>query len=376
MINLPLYEWYELTKKVSQHLFAFIDIVKDLCDNIDDDDDYFELFFPDFLVRKNGKRCREVITELHEWADDDYMHYLTPLHEYALYHILKLCEDLEAEAKRNGESLFDIVEQRDEMPTDDEHFEAYILNNFHNFDFYYNNIFDDLDFLYVGKIFEIFRVSPANYLQIGTDLERFIELMPEDILKNYQILKQQYTRIEATPSVAESETLLSRTREIIDKFKHGISQRGIYRLLWNDDDTPRDEKAVQLLFFSHLDHYCQTVNIDIAKETETGRGLVDFKLSQGNHQKVLIEIKLASSKKVYHGLEMQLVQYLLSERISDAIYIVVLFHAIDEAIVNVLHEKAAQIKEKHQLNIIIESIDARKNKPSASTLPKGTEFSV
>ena len=50
-------------------------------------------------------------------------------------------------------------------------------------------------------------------------------------------------------------------------------------------------------------------NIDITPEYETGMGPVDFKFSQGEKQKILIEIKLSSNPRYSQGFSNQLEIY-------------------------------------------------------------------
>jgi len=50
-------------------------------------------------------------------------------------------------------------------------------------------------------------------------------------------------------------------------------------------------------------------DIDITPEYETGQGPVDFKFSQGERKKILIEIKLASNLNYVKGYDKQLTTY-------------------------------------------------------------------
>lgn len=53
--------------------------------------------------------------------------------------------------------------------------------------------------------------------------------------------------------------------------------------------------------------YFQTNNIDVLPEANIGRGSIDFKLSRGVNERILIEVKLASNPKLRQGLNLQLV---------------------------------------------------------------------
>lgn len=47
--------------------------------------------------------------------------------------------------------------------------------------------------------------------------------------------------------------------------------------------------------------YFQTNNIDVSPEANIGRGPIDFKLSRGVNERILIEVKLACNPKLQQG---------------------------------------------------------------------------
>ena len=77
-------------------------------------------------------------------------------------------------------------------------------------------------------------------------------------------------------------------------------------LLFDSDGRAKIEKASQLLFFGIADAYCQSNNIDISREPQTGRGPADFKLSRGHNERVVVEVKLSSNGGYLDGLTAQL----------------------------------------------------------------------
>lgn len=132
-------------------------------------------------------------------------------------------------------------------------------------------------------------------------------------------------------------------------------------------DTFKGEKTVQRLFILLADAYCRISDIDLSPEDDYGMGPVDFKLSSGYSRKVLLEVKLAKSSQLMHGLEVQLPAYLKAESTAKGIYIVVMTEQNDDQIVNNFWNKVAanNLSETLRDNIIV--IDARKRK-SASNL--------
>ena len=111
-------------------------------------------------------------------------------------------------------------------------------------------------------------------------------------------------------------------REIVDQFRDLIENKGLWKELWAEDDTPRKEKASQRLFFAVAYSYCKANNIDLTPEADAGNGPVDFKLSRGSASRVLVEIKL-STGAVVHGYETQLEIYKKAEDTERAIFLVV-----------------------------------------------------
>lgn len=117
-------------------------------------------------------------------------------------------------------------------------------------------------------------------------------------------------------------------KSLINEFKSYIEDNAGWTLLRNDNGTGRKEAASQKFFQSTAMVYCRYHNIDLSSEVNAGRGPVDFKFSQGWNRRVLIEVKLARSAKLVHGIDTQLPIYLKSERVEYGVYVVVCY---DEA---------------------------------------------
>lgn len=118
------------------------------------------------------------------------------------------------------------------------------------------------------------------------------------------------------------EELLAITLEICNAYKSLIENNRMYRLLYNDDDTPKDETAAQLLFYSVALGYCKQYDVDLNRESDPGIGEMDFKLSVGSKSKVIIEMKLSSNNTLCHGFEKQLPAYLRAEETEYGVFLV------------------------------------------------------
>ena len=89
---------------------------------------------------------------------------------------------------------------------------------------------------------------------------------------------------------------------IIDRvaaeYKHYIEERRGWKLLWNDDQTEKNEEAAQLAFLGIARSYCQFNNIVVDREVELGRGPVDFKFANGYERRALLRDQEASQRQV------------------------------------------------------------------------------
>ena len=119
------------------------------------------------------------------------------------------------------------------------------------------------------------------------------------------------------------DDVLSIAKEICDRFKSLVEDNGLSRLLYDYTGAPKHESAAQLLFFGIADSYCDANNIDLTKEGNNGRGPVDFKLSRGANDKVVVETKLTSNSQLRHGIEVQLPIYMKQEKTKQAIYLII-----------------------------------------------------
>ncbi|GAB1535805.1 hypothetical protein ADMFC3_14360 [Geovibrio sp. ADMFC3] len=144
----------------------------------------------------------------------------------------------------------------------------------------------------------------------GSLAERVAKEFPKDFSK-YQNRKLDINEVNALVG------------EIINEFKFLVENRDLWRELWDEAlQKHKKEKAAQRLFFAVAHSYCKSNNLDITPEADTGNGPVDFKVSNGYSEKVLVEIKL-STNNLDHGYERQLKIYRDAEQTIFAYYLVV-----------------------------------------------------
>lgn len=122
----------------------------------------------------------------------------------------------------------------------------------------------------------------------------------------------------SNPSIFEIANFLSHY------FKQCIEVHNAGKLLRNNQGKPCREEYAQLLFFAIANLYCKQFNLDLSRETNNGRGPLDFKFSRGN-DKVIIETKLSTNTKLIQGIKTQLRIYMEQEDCTKAIYLVINF---------------------------------------------------
>lgn len=336
------------------------------------DEDYSDIF-PMVIYETKEQQCKKAAKDLYLWSKDYFVHTLTPLHEYALYSIINIASEIEDDYSiHSGESLFFYAmepEIRKEQPEIDEEM-YWVIEDLNDFHFYFENCFQDFDFLDVPLYLSIFKDMPTKKFESQFDvvLADYVDLMPPDIEEEYKYLLSLKELKEEKYEVTIKDDFFIVVKKGIDNFIHSIVNQGSYKLLWSENYKSRDEKAVQLLFMATCYLYFQTNNIDVSPEANIGRGPIDFKLSRGVNERILIEVKLASNPKLRHGLKLQLVKYLVAEEIKEAVFMIIVFEKNEFKKIEELEKDISAINQKYNLNIIITSVDVTNNKLSASRM--------
>lgn len=104
---------------------------------------------------------------------------------------------------------------------------------------------------------------------------------------------------------------------LADQFLHTVENQGAWKILW-EKGTGRHvleeiTQGVANVFF--LGH-CHHKDVQVSRELDVGRGLVDFHFSRGRTHRALIEVKHMDNNKLIHGATGQLPQYMTSEQIA------------------------------------------------------------
>lgn len=115
---------------------------------------------------------------------------------------------------------------------------------------------------------------------------------------------------------------------ICEHFKHLVEHNGLWDSLWiRDSSTEKSvsERAMQRIFLAIALTYCRdgSPDLDIAPETNSGPGPVDFKFSHGSKAKVTVEMKKSQHGRLLHGYETQLALYNKAERTNESIFLII-----------------------------------------------------
>ena len=170
------------------------------------------------------------------------------------------------------------------------------------------------------------------------------------------------TLVQAT----SHDQLMQVVDDIVRQYRHFIEQERGWQLLWNDDGTPKPERAAQLLFLGIVKHYFRANNIVFSREVETGRGPVDFEFATGYRDRVLLEVKLANNGRFWQGLRQQLPTYLAARQIRDGYYLVIIHREDELRRLSDLEQIVRDTAKSSDTNLQFLTVNAIPGKPPAS----------
>ncbi len=154
----------------------------------------------------------------------------------------------------------------------------------------------------------------------------------------------------------------------ICKVKKNIENARGWELLWNGDTHVKEER-VQVYFNEVFQITCESDNVSISREQETGRGPVDFTFSNNFAGRCILEVKLASNQALRNGdFLAQIYEYARGLNVFSSLLVVVGFRLDDSKIMNEVNVKIEVFRQTHN-DFYIQAIyvDASK-KQSASKM--------
>jgi hypothetical protein len=338
---------------------------------------YDEIYATVFPIHKqdNHDYGMNKLKTLHRNIRDDFPHQLTPLDEYVLYHVLYFVFDSSDDgynldciiSKQLTEELVAKIEDRDTVR---------LLRNTHTPYDVIGIIFEDVDFLEVGKIFEIYKENPGVVTEFfHIDLDYYKELMPDDIRAEYEYIKQSITSTSKDKQYEEVSTNVFKKIVInmVQKFKHMVEHKKGHAIL-NTSDGTVNEKGVQVLFNIIANLYLENTNVLVNSEVDTGRGSVDFYFSVGKEHRALIELKLGNHNRYTDGVNYQLPTYLKAEDAEFGVFVLICYSKKQYDESKMLFETASDLSKEYDKDIRFQRVNASGILKSASKIKSESEM--
>jgi hypothetical protein len=266
------------------------------------------------------------------------LHTMTVFHEVGLYHFLDYIRDLREDMPEfdtiyydNEEDRKDLQELCDKLNVK-EMFEGSIKNA-HDLGEFLHDIttmqelcFEDADFDMLPMLSNHRSIGDYSLEEaLGIDFDYYREILPNDIRLR---LEQKY-----------GSSLLQDVMWALEIIENLVAHRGLYKEFWTQG-RPRSESEVQHLLDLYFSmHFKHDEHIDRSREVDTGNGKIDFKFYKTPTEKVLMEVKLASSSYLEKSLTKQLVAYMESERCSEAVYLIICYSEKERTKAKKLYEK-------------------------------------
>lgn len=176
-------------------------------------------------------------------------------------------------------------------------------------------------------------------------------------IKNVQFLVEQLSSQTEFYRVDDNNSFEAAYKRI-QYLKHVIEDNDGYRLFYHNDMPLKREADLQIIY--RLTWYATI--FDVNRETNNGRGPVDYAISKGAIDKTLVEFKLASNSQLKRNLENQVAIYEQANNTKQSIKVIMFF---DQAEFLKVTGILKELKLDTDPNIIL--IDAGKdNKQSAS----------
>ena len=317
--------------------------------------DMIEYYFPKYLYREQYQKCISVFEDLYEWTVDPFWHSLTAFHEVALYHFLIEMKQLYEDIGANFKKIYydkNIIKQIQEYTKQDleemgNEFNIKDLEaHYYDPDFICGDVFEDIDFIQLPTLYNEQKANmPVMAQLLGINLDYYFEILPLDIQKKYK---------------SNHITLTGEVGELFSYLQQRINSGSLSELFW-ENGKPVNEKKIHTIIENMMNAYFIGKGIDISRETLIKNGQVDFKLFRSNekNEKVLIEIKKASSSYLKAGYENRLCDYIQYSGCKNAFYLIICFtdkeyKLADDFIRNHIYT------DTFQMYINISLLDARK----------------
>ncbi len=179
--------------------------------------------------------------------------------------------------------------------------------------------------------------SDGEIAEIKTRLDTLISIYKEIEVKPYDLNDDDIGYYSIAPAVetasksitpskkpSTNDELIDCVRDLLNQFKRSVEDNGLNKVLYDTKKKPRREEIAQLTFYSLADIYCKVSDFFLARESNAGRGGVDFALGTGYKSKVVVELKKSNNKQLLSGFLKQVEVYKQSEAACYSFYVVIM----------------------------------------------------
>lgn len=361
----------ELTNSI---LDIFIEMFIEFAGNLSFEEIYANIFPKEM---SSEEKCKNELIQLRQYVRDDFPHTLKPVHEFILY---KLLDFMSGAIDLNEQE--EIFENQIEKYYDKDNEISYETKNLLDLFRYVNDlislIFEDVDFLDVGILYQMYVRDPFNFeKKFNVNLDDYVDLMPHDIKEEYEKIRKTNpsNTVEALMDIQTKEGFIEIIKGIMRRFDYYVKHKQLYKLI-NNKQKVFSEDEIQILFDFYIDLYLKNYNLDISRESHTGRGHVDFKISCGKRYRALIEFKVDSHSSLKKGLEYQLPLYQHVTQIDYGIFSIIYYDEKSYKNKDMFEKEVTKISNDYGITIDFFPIDARDNKKPASTVKKKVDMLI
>ncbi|ARJ04736.1 hypothetical protein B5808_05490 [Cnuibacter physcomitrellae] len=214
-----------------------------------------------------------------------------------------------------------------------------------------------------------------DYLQVvsETDNEPYdIEADPKLLVEWAEVGREAAAKQVPIAKLSDESEFASWVVGLAKEFQHAVEETDLWKALWDEDLRKyRPEKIVQAIAGMLFAAHCRNADVDLTRESNLGRGPVDFKFSQGWRKRALLEVKLIPSTHFFTGISKQLPQYMTTEGASVGVYLCVGYTDRDFSPERLqpIEDTLRKLREDSGWSLEVIYVDARiTNKDSASKL--------
>lgn len=164
-------------RKINKNVNCMFDFLLAICDGLCYEE-VLQDIFPPYIIDADLEKCVCVVKELFNISQDNFeREYLPPFLEWTLYHTILWWMDVA------DDIILDEIPRQDCVNNDG--IDLYdMLNNEEN---YLDFLFADWDFLYVEKIYGIYKRDSRIIEKVfHIDMEQYLDLLPPDIQEEYR----------------------------------------------------------------------------------------------------------------------------------------------------------------------------------------------